>query len=91
MGAEEKNDMAIMNIRGFLVDILCKISSDYMAYVTRYKRGFKKLLIHCQNTLYGKMVFSLIFYRKFNKSLTSIGFEINPYNPCVSNKVIEGS
>jgi hypothetical protein len=37
------------------------------------------------------MVASLLYYHKFTKSLTEIGFEINPYDPCVVNKMmIEG-
>ena len=70
---------------------MCKFSSDYKAYVTRYKRRFNQLLIRWPNALYGTMVASLIYYRKFIKSLTSIGFEINLYNPCVANKVIYSS
>ena len=31
-----------------------------------------------------------IFYRKLVADLTSIGFEINPYDPCVANKIIDG-
>ena len=37
------------------------------------------------------MVDSLIYYLKFTKILTNIGFEINPYDLCVANKVIDGS
>ena len=91
MHAEEKKYMAIIKLRGVLADILCKISSDYKDYVNRYKRGVKQLLQYCQNSLYGEMVYSLLYYCKFNKSLTSIWFEINPYDPCVANKVIDGS
>ena len=83
--------MEIINIRGVLMYILCKISSYYNAYVTRYKKGFKQILLLCKNALYGKMVASLIYYHKFTKSLTIIGFEINPYDTCVINKVIDGS
>jgi hypothetical protein len=36
------------------------------------------------------MVASLLYYRKFVKSLTDIDFVINPYDPCVANKMIEG-
>ena len=36
------------------------------------------------------MVASLLYYRKFGKSLTDIGFVINPYDPCVTNKMIDG-
>ena len=36
------------------------------------------------------MVASLLYYCKFNKSLTNIGFEINPYDLYAANKVIDG-
>ena len=49
------------------------------------------MLLRFQNDLYGTMVASLLYYRKFANSLTSIGFDINPYNPCVTNKVIDSS
>ena len=31
-----------------------------------------------------------IFYRKLRKDLEDIGFVINPYDPCVANKIIDG-
>jgi hypothetical protein len=37
------------------------------------------------------MVASLLYYRKFTKSLTSVAFEINPYDPCVANKTVDGT
>ena len=37
------------------------------------------------------MVASLLYYYNFTKSMTSIGFEINPCDLCVSTKVIDGS
>jgi hypothetical protein len=36
------------------------------------------------------MVASLLYYRKFTQSLTDVGFDINPYDPCVANKIIDG-
>jgi hypothetical protein len=36
------------------------------------------------------MVASLLYYRKFAKSLTDIHSVINPYDPCVANKIIRG-
>ncbi len=88
---EDEKDMAIIKIRGVLVDILVDIAPDvYKSYVTTDKKGMKQLLVQCQNALYGTMVASLLYYRKFTKSLTDIGFEMNPYDPCVANKMIDG-
>ena len=50
----------------------------------------EQLLVQFQNALYGTMVASLLYYCKFTKSLTDVGFKINPYDPCVANKMING-
>ena len=47
-------------------------------------------MVQCQNALYGTMVTSLLYYRKFVKSLTDIGFVLKPYDPCVAKKMIDG-
>ena len=33
---------------------------------------------------------ALLYYQRFVKDLKSVGFEINPYNPCVANKIVQG-
>jgi hypothetical protein len=91
MRVENEKDMAFIKIRGILVDILVEIIPDvYKPYVSKDKKGMKQLLVQFQNALYGTMVSSLLYYRKFIKSLTDIDFVINPYDPCVANKKIEG-
>jgi hypothetical protein len=78
---EDEKDMAIIKLGGILVDIILGLAPDvYKAYATTDKKGKQQLLVvQCQNALYGTMVESLLFYRKFTKSLIGIGFEINPY------------
>jgi hypothetical protein len=74
---ENKKDMAFIKIRGILVDILVEISPDvYKSYISKDKKGSKQLLVQCQNALYGTMVASLLYYRKFVKRLTDIDFVI---------------
>jgi hypothetical protein len=88
---KNEKDMAFIKIQGFLVDILVEIAPDvYKSLVSIKNKGIKQLLLQCQNALYGTMVASLLYYRKFVKSLTDIYFAINPYDPCVANKTIEG-
>ena len=80
-----------MRIRGMLVDMLVKISPEvYSNYVTTDKKGNKQLLVQCLNALYGTMVASLLYYRKFTHSLKCKGYTMNPYDPCVWNKTIDG-
>jgi hypothetical protein len=88
---EKEKDMAFIKIGGILVDILVEIAPDvYKSYVSKDNKGVKQLMVQCQNALYDTMVASLLYYQKSVKILTDIDFVINPYNPCVANKKIEG-
>jgi hypothetical protein len=88
---EDEKDMAIIKLRGILVDMLVKIAPDvYKSYATTDKKGVRQLLVRCKNALYGTMVASLLYYHKFTKSLIRIRFELNLYDPCMANKMIKG-
>jgi hypothetical protein len=89
---EKEKDMVFIKIRGILVEILVEISPDvYKSYLSKDKKGSKQFLVQCQKALYDTMVASLLYYRKFVKSLTDNDFVINPYDPCVANKMIEST
>jgi hypothetical protein len=89
---ENESDMAIIKLRGILVDMLLDIAPNtYQPFVTTSKAAEKQLIVQCKNAIYGTMVASLLYYKKFSKSLISYGFEFNPYDPCVANKMIDGS
>jgi hypothetical protein len=47
--------------------------------------------VKLQKAPYGCLRSALLFYEKLFGDLTSQGFEINPYNPCMAKKPIEGS
>ncbi len=48
------------------------------------------LYITLQKALYGCLQSALFFYLKLVADLEGQGFCLNPYNPCVANKVING-
>jgi hypothetical protein len=56
------------------------------------KKGTKILYVtKLQKALYGLMRASLLFYRKLRKEeFETYGFEINPYDLCVANKMTDG-
>ena len=88
---EGEKDMSFIKIRGVLVDILEEIAPAVnKLHVTTDKNGVTQLLVQFQNALYDTMVTSLLYYCKFKKSFADVGFKINPYNPCVANKMING-
>ncbi len=88
---KDKKRRVIIRIRGMLVDMLVKIAPEvYKTYVITDRKGNKQILVESVNALYGTMVASLLYYEKFTKSLKANGYEMNPYDACVWNKVIDG-
>ena len=54
---EDEKDMAIIKVRGILVDMLEEIDpKTYKPYVTNDKNGTKQLVVKCLNAIYGTMV-----------------------------------
>ena len=62
----------------------------YRKYLTDEK-GKKVLYLRLKKALYGMMKSALLFYRKLTSELKGMGIEINPYDPCVVNRMINSS
>ena len=83
--------MATINIRRVLVDIMLEIAPYvYGAYFIMYHKGVKKLIVQCQNTIYGTMTTVMLYYKKFRNSIEDEGYDFNPYDPCVTHNIIKG-
>jgi hypothetical protein len=84
----EGEDRITMRIRGPLVDMLLDIDPlRYQDYVI-YEGISKVIYVQVLKALYGMLQSSLLFYKKFRKDLEGIGFQVNPYDPCVANRIV---
>ena len=84
--------MAINKIRRVLIDIMLDIDPDlYGPYVIMDRKVFKQLIVQCQNAIYGIITASLLYYKNSRNSLEDEGYEFNPYDLCVANKIIKVS
>ena len=80
----------LMVLKGDLVEMMIQIAPQvYRKYVTVDKKRTPILYIKLQKALNGLMSASLLFYRKLRKELEEYGFEVNPYDPCVANKMTD--
>jgi hypothetical protein len=87
-------DKIIIKIRGQLVGILLELCpgvyDDYVINEGKHKILYVRML----KALYGMLISSILYYKKFRKDIELIGFEVNPYNICVeltgSNKQSRG-
>ena len=84
---DEDGHRTIMKIRGILVDILCEMDPSYNEYIV-YEKEQKVLYVHITRAIYGLLVSAMLFYKKFVRDIMKYGFEINPYDPCVANKLV---
>ncbi len=88
---DDAKDRVIICITGVIVDWLVKVVPKvYGSYCATNSKGVNSLLVECYNAIYGTMVAGLLYYPKFSSSLKNRGFTVNPYNPCVWNRVIIG-
>ena len=81
-----------MLLRGKLTELMVKIDPGlYRKYVTMSARGQPMLFVKLNKALYGLLRSVLLFYNKLVGELEGMGFMLNPYDPCVANRDIEGS
>jgi hypothetical protein len=87
---DSDGNRTIMKIRGTLVGILCEMDHEYEEYVV--KEGCQDVLyVHITKAIYGLLVSAMLFYKKLRGDLIGQGFDINPYDPCVANKTVDGA
>jgi hypothetical protein len=70
----------IMKIREQLVDLLLELCSGVYDDYVRYKRKHKIVYVRMLKALYGMIIFSLLYCKKFRKDIEAIGLEVNPYD-----------
>ena len=87
---KEVGQRIVMKIRGPLVDMLVELSPETYADYVVYEGKSKVLYVVMEKALYGMLQSSLLYYKKFRKDIESIGFKVNPYDPCVANRIVNG-
>ena len=77
-------------IEGPMVKLLCEIEPGFYDDYVVYEKGKPVLYVHILKAIYGMLHSSLLFYKQWRGDLEASGFEINPYDPCVANKMVCG-
>ena len=76
------------NLAGLMVKVALSL---YRKYVTTNAKDKSVLYVKLEKAVYGMMKSTLLFYHKLVADLISLGYTIDPYNPCVANKEINGN
>jgi hypothetical protein len=84
----DNKDYIRLKMVGMLAELMVKTNpKSYRQYVI-LEKGMSVLYLRLQKALYGMMKSALLFYRKLVSELREMGFELNPYDPCVANKTV---
>jgi len=76
---------------GEMVDMICEIDKKYEQYKCPTKSGRGLMYGEMNRAVYGHMLSSILWYQKLKGHLEEWGFEMNPYDECVFNKMVDGA
>ena len=86
----DMDDTVYMRIEGKMAELLVGLNPEYYNQYAEVINGKLILYVLLQKALYGTLKAALLFWKKLSSTLESWGFEINPYDTCVANKMING-
>lgn len=86
---DDDGNCTIMKIRGAVLDLICELDKECKKFVvTEWNQ--KVLYMHVTKAIYGSLVSAMLYYQKWVGNLKAMGFKVNPYDPCVANKMVNG-
>jgi hypothetical protein len=86
----DMEDLVHMKLEGKMAELLVKLDAKlYRKYVQTHN-GKEVLYLELKKALYGTLKAALLFWKKLSAQLKEWGFEINPYDWCVANKMMNG-
>lgn len=82
------DELVFMVLKGELCELMVRVNPKiYRRYVTTDKKGTPILYVQLYKSMYGLLRSALLFYRKLRAELEAVGFVVNPYDPCVANRI----
>ena len=85
------DENVVMILRGPLAELMVGIDPElYTPFMVTTSKNEKILYVKMLKAIYGLLRSALLFYLKLVRDLKEYGFKLNPYDPCVANKMING-
>ena len=82
--------MVHMRLQGMMAELLVKLDPKLYRKYVRSENRKPVLYVELLKALYGTLRAALLFWKRLSKQLVDWGFEINPYDWCVTNKMVNG-
>ena len=79
-----------IGLEGIMAEILVKLDPKLYRKYVQVGNGKTVLYVELLKALYGTLRAALLFWRLLSAKLVEWGFTINPYDWCVTNKMVDG-
>jgi hypothetical protein len=85
----DQEDFTLIKLEGASVDVMCDVCEEHKEFVT-CENGTKVLCLRLLKALHGCVKSAPLWYELFTGTLAQMGFELNPCDACVANKIVNG-
>ena len=89
LATREIDERVLLKLAGDFADLMCEVNPEHTKNIV-YEKGRKFLYMSVLKAIYGCIESVLRWYKLYSSMLHGEGFVINPYDPCVANKLIKG-
>jgi len=86
----DMDERLILRINGALAKLLVRVDPRRWSKHMKWEHGRPVIYVLCNKAIYGTITAALLSYKKLIGHLSEWGFEMNPYEPCCWNKMING-
>ena len=86
----DQDEKILLKVTGAVALLLVESDSAKWKKHLRKENGKYVIYVLCKKAIYGTMNAALLAYKKLAKLFTQWGFKMNPYDPCVWNRMTNG-
>ena len=74
-----------------MMDLLLEINRDMYEPCVTLEKNERVMYVELLKALYGTLRTAHLLWEKFSSKLKEWGFEMNKYDPCIANKIVNGT
>jgi Reverse transcriptase (RNA-dependent DNA polymerase) len=86
----DMEDKVLMKLEGTMAELLVLLDPELYKKFVQTRNNKTVLYVELKKALYGTLKAALLFWKLLSQELKNMGFEVNPYDVCVMNKMING-
>jgi len=83
-------DFVLLRLHGASLKAILRANKEKYEKFIVIEKGRQVLYVRLLKAMYGTLKAALLWYELLSDTLVKEGFTLNPYDPCVANKIVNG-